>query len=78
TGGVAPYRYAVSAGALPAGVTLDAATGTLAGTPTAGGSFTFTLTATDSSTGAGPYSVSRAYTLAIGAPTVVVDTATLP
>ncbi|WP_447410859.1 putative Ig domain-containing protein, partial [Clostridium perfringens] len=32
SGGVAPYRYSVSTGALPAGVTLDAAAGALAGT----------------------------------------------
>ncbi|WP_447410838.1 putative Ig domain-containing protein, partial [Clostridium perfringens] len=35
TGGTPGYRFAVSAGALPAGITL-AANGTLSGTPTAG------------------------------------------
>ena len=46
TGGVAPYRYAVTAGALPTGLTLSTA-GVLSGTPTQGGAFTFTVSATD-------------------------------
>ncbi|WP_159845760.1 putative Ig domain-containing protein [Brevundimonas sp. G8] len=76
-GGAAPYSYAVTAGALPAGMTL-ASNGALSGTPSSGGSFTFTVTATDSSTGSGPYSGSRAYTLSIAAPTVTLTPATLP
>src|SRR5206468_3328437 len=60
TGGTAPYTYAVSSGTLPAGLTL-AADGTLSGTPTEGGSFSFTVQATDSSTGTGPFSQSKAY-----------------
>lgn len=45
TGFPAP-TFAVTAGALPAGVTLSAA-GVLAGTPTAGGTFNFTITASN-------------------------------
>lgn len=77
SGGTAPYSYAVTAGALPAGLTL-ASNGALSGTPSSGGSFNFTITATDSSTGSGPYSGSRAYTLSIAAPTVTLTPATLP
>ncbi len=44
--GTAPYSFAVTAGALPAGLTLGP-DGTLSGTPTADGSFAFTVTATD-------------------------------
>ncbi len=60
SGGTAPYVYSVSAGALPAGTTLNTATGTVSGTPTApGGAFSYTIqvvdhltsTATASSTG---------------------------
>jgi len=47
TGGLAPYAYAVTAGALPSGLTLNAATGTISGTPNLGGSYSFTVTATD-------------------------------
>jgi ice-binding like protein/putative Ig domain-containing protein len=46
SGGVAPYAFAVTAGALPAGLTLSAA-GVLAGTPTTAGQSAFTITATD-------------------------------
>lgn len=67
TGGTAPYSYGITAGALPAGLTLSS-TGTLSGTPTASGSFTFAVTATDSSTGSGPFSATRTYTLSIAAP----------
>ena len=77
SGGTAPYSYAVSAGALPAGLTL-ASNGTLSGTPTAGGSFTFSITATDSSTAPGPYSAVQPYTLTVNAPTITVAPTTLP
>jgi phospholipase C len=49
TGGVTPYRWAVSAGSLPAGLTLNASTGLISGT--IGGVQTvtrFTVTVTDS------------------------------
>jgi LPXTG-motif cell wall-anchored protein len=40
--------FAVTSGALPAGVTLDPNTGLLSGTPTTAGSATFAITATNS------------------------------
>jgi hypothetical protein len=46
--GSTPITWSVSAGALPPGMTLDAATGVYAGTPTSPGNFTFTITATNS------------------------------
>ncbi len=60
SGGASPYSYAVTAGALPAGLTL-AADGTLSGSPTAAGAASFTVTATDANGAAG----SAAYTLDI-------------
>ncbi len=48
SGGTTPYTYALSAGALPAGVTLNASTGTVSGTPTMGGAFSYTIAVTDS------------------------------
>jgi len=61
TGGTAPYTFMVSAGALPNGVSLNASTGALTGTPTASGTFNFTLKATDANTCEG----TRAYTVII-------------
>ena len=48
TGGAPSYTYSISSGSLPAGLTLNASTGALSGTPTASGTFTFTSKVTDS------------------------------
>ena len=64
SGGVAPYAYAVSSGALPQGLTLSVA-GELSGTPMAAGSFPFAITATDSSAATGPRTGSQNYAFVI-------------
>lgn len=46
-GGQPPYRWAVTTGALPPGLTLDGVFGRISGTPTANGAYPFTLTVTD-------------------------------
>ncbi len=46
-GGTGTYCYAVTAGALPAGLALDSATGQITGTPSVAGSAIFSVTATD-------------------------------
>jgi large repetitive protein len=48
-GGTSPFTWSVSAGSLPPGVTLGASTGLLSGTPTAVGSYSFTVKVTDQS-----------------------------
>jgi uncharacterized protein YhjY with autotransporter beta-barrel domain len=77
TGGIAPYTYTLSAGALPAGVTVNSATGTLSGTPTVAGTYAFTLSATDSTTGTAGQA-SQSYSLSIVSPTLSIAPSTLP
>lgn len=47
-GGVGAFAYTVSNGTLPAGLSLDPATGQISSTPTTAGTYTFTVRATDS------------------------------
>jgi hypothetical protein len=68
TGGQGTITWSKT-GALPAGITLNSATGVLSGTTNAAGSFPITVTATDSNgcTGTGP-----TYTLVINCQTITV------
>ncbi|MGI8855853.1 MAG: putative Ig domain-containing protein, partial [Thermomicrobiales bacterium] len=61
SGGIAPYRFAVTNGTLPAGLTLDTTTSALGGTPSATGTFSFTVTATD----ANGFTATQQYTVTI-------------
>lgn len=72
SGGTAPYSFAVTAGVLPAGLSLSAA-GTLSGTPGAIGSYTFTVTATDATSS----SAARTYTLNVNILTLDISPAGL-
>jgi large repetitive protein len=63
TGGAAPYTFSVTSGALPPGLSMSPSTGVISGTPTAG-SYTFTITATDSSQT--PNTGSQNYTIQVG------------
>ena len=52
-GGAGPNKWSVTAGALPAGLTLNASTGEISGTPTTRGTFSFTITVSDTGTSPG-------------------------
>jgi subtilase family serine protease len=49
SGGTSPYTYSISAGGLPAGLSINPTSGGITGTPTAAGTSSFTAEATDSS-----------------------------
>lgn len=73
SGGVGPHTFVRTAGDLPLGLSLTGA-GVLVGTPQAGGTFDFTVRATDGSGATG----SRDYTLTVAAPTIAVSPTSLP
>jgi hypothetical protein len=70
------YSYAVTAGALPAGLSLHSATGVLSGMPQASGNYSFAVTAT----GWGACSKTQSYSLLITGTcaAVTLNPATLP
>ena len=71
--GTAPYAYSLSAGTLPAGLSLNASTGAITGTPITGGTYNFTIAATDGNLCPG----SQAYTITVTCPTITLTPATL-
>lgn len=80
TGGTAPYgSFSLASGSLPLGLSLNSS-GTVSGTPTQGGTFTFTVRSTDSSTGTGaPFTgTSTTLSLTVAPPTITVAPASLP
>lgn len=73
SGGTAPYRYAATG--LPAGVNLDVASGQLSGTPTAAGTYSVSVTATDNAGNTG--SASYSLTIGVAAPVAAATSATV-
>ncbi|MBK5570336.1 putative Ig domain-containing protein [Ensifer sp. SSB1] len=74
SGGVGAISYAVTSGSLPAGLSLNASSGAITGTPTAAGFFgtaTFTVSATAATSG----SAAASYTISVGAPPIVLTPA---
>ncbi|HEY2845554.1 MAG TPA: putative Ig domain-containing protein, partial [Bryobacteraceae bacterium] len=73
TGGTPPYTW--SSGTLPAGLSLNAATGVISGTPSAAGTTQLTVTVTDSRTQTAAKNISIAITLP-ATPTVSISLGT--
>ncbi|WP_216843066.1 Ig domain-containing protein, partial [Granulicella sp. S190] len=76
-GGTAPYSWSIVSGNLPAGLTLNPATGTLAGTPTASGSFSVTIAVKDSSTTQQTANATLSLTIAAAIPTLTITSSSL-
>jgi len=73
TGGTSPYTWQLSAGSLPAGLTLSS-NGTISGTPTSVTNSSFTVTATDTAS----RTASGTYSLAVSDSVIQVTTTSLP
>jgi len=68
-GGTGPYTYALTAGALPDGMTLNTISGEISGAPMESGSYAFNITATDSTQCTG----TQSYTLAVTCPVITLS-----
>ncbi len=68
------YTFSLALGNLPAGLTLNPATGVISGIPSSTGTTTFTVKAETAS----GCSATQSYSLVIGCPTVAINPATLP
>ncbi len=70
TGGVGTVTYALASGTMPPGVTING-TGLISGTPTATGTYTFSVTAT----GSNGCSSTQSFTIVINCPTITLTPA---
>jgi hypothetical protein len=78
-GGTAPFTWSVASGTLPPGLSFVAADGSITGTPTAAGTFDFTVMVVDSSTPALSATQAQTITIAPGcAPASTVPTTEPP
>jgi N,N-dimethylformamidase beta subunit-like protein/F5/8 type C domain-containing protein/putative Ig domain-containing protein len=75
TGGTPPYSWSLASGALPPGLTLSSG-GTISGTPSQSGSFSFTAQVTDASTPT--QAATQTLTLTVVRPPLKITTTTLP
>jgi hypothetical protein len=75
TQGDTPYTWSVTTGTLPPGLNLDGKTGTLAGTPTTAGTYSFTLQVADTTGGTAQVAI----TIVVTAAALAISTgSTLP
>jgi len=76
TGGITPYTWSITQGALPTGLSISSTTGAISGSSTAAGTASFTVTITDS--GSPALTASSAFTLTTVYPPLSVTTTSLP
>ncbi len=76
SGGTTPYVYSLTSGSLPAGTALDTSTGTVSGTPTTAGPFSYAIKVTDGATAFAQASTSGTIAPAALAITPTASTAT--
>src|SRR5882762_6664010 len=77
TGGAPPYQWSIASGTLPSGISRNAASGILSGTPSQGGQFDFSVQVSDSSSPT-PQTVMKALTLSVLAFALQITPGALP
>jgi hypothetical protein len=75
-GGISPYTWSVSAGALPTGISLNASSGAITGTPTDAMNPSVTVTMADS--GSPALKATSIFSIAIAYPELLITTTSLP
>ncbi|MEI6209387.1 MAG: putative Ig domain-containing protein [Desulfuromonadales bacterium] len=75
SGGAGTYSWSIQSGSLPPGLTLNASSGIISGTPTVAGIYPITVQVTDS--GSVPMAVSKQFTIIISS-NMVITTASAP
>ncbi len=76
TGGAGSLAFSIASGALPTGLSLNSTTGAITGTPSAYGTFTFTVSVLDASAAKVP--TTQSYTVTIAPQQPVITTKSLP
>ncbi|HXI43018.1 MAG TPA: putative Ig domain-containing protein, partial [Bryobacteraceae bacterium] len=74
TGGTAPYSWSITVGAPPAGLTLGGSTGIISGTPTSGGTVSFTVQVSDAKS----VTSTKQFTITIANGLTIATAPTLP
>jgi large repetitive protein len=77
SGGLPPYAWSISAGSLPGGLNLNSNTGQITGTPSATGTFSFTVQVVDSEIPAATTATNLSITINQGTP-LQINTNSLP
>jgi uncharacterized repeat protein (TIGR03803 family) len=76
TGGLGPFKWALTSGKLPDGLTLNTSSGVLSGTPTVVGKYIFSITVTD---GEGtPATYTQSYTVSTAIPVLSIVSGNWP
>ncbi|HET9177359.1 MAG TPA: putative Ig domain-containing protein [Terriglobia bacterium] len=74
SGGTTPYTWSITAGSLPAGLTLNSSTGAISGTPTGTGTSNFTVQVSD----ANSQTATKALSITVNPPALAISTTSLP
>ena len=76
SGGIEPYTWSITSGALPTGLHLDTSTGAISGAPTASGTTMFTVTVQDSTGATAPLALT--ITISTSSSTFTITNASFP